>query len=119
MTGGSAIGASGSATVALPLGSKNEGAFNATRSLAWCGGNRVGRRFGRLQSRTRQSAARPRQRIPAEARAQLVPEAEIIKVEKQTYGETYVYRVWFQLNGKTESVDLNTASVSSPHAVFE
>jgi len=61
----------------------------------------------------------PASELPAEARAQLVPEAEIIKVEKQTYGETYVYRVWFQLNGKTESVDLNTASVSSPHAVFE
>ena len=61
----------------------------------------------------------PTSALPASARAQLAPEAEVYRVQEQHYGQDVIYRIWYRLDGKERCVDISTADETKPHAVFE
>lgn len=61
----------------------------------------------------------PTSALPASARAQLAPEAEVYQVEEQTFGEHKVYRIWYRLDGRERTIDISTASETNAHNVFE
>lgn len=58
--------------------------------------------------------------LPAEARAALAPGATITTVEQQTFkGDVVIYRVTYELDGKTYTQDINTKRTSGAYGVFE
>ena len=61
----------------------------------------------------------PTSALPASARAQLAPEAEVYRVEEQWYDKHVTYRIWYRLDGKERTVDISTADETKSHGVFE
>ncbi len=58
--------------------------------------------------------------LPAEARAALAPGATITTVEQQTFkGDVVIFRVTYELDGKTYTQDINTKRTSGAYGVFE